>query len=443
MTVCWTLDEVAAVVGGTVVGDGEREVRGIATDSRTLAPGELFVAISGERYDGHEFVEDAFGAGAGAVLVSTASTDAAPRVEVADPLTALRDLAVAHRTTIDARVVAVTGSTGKTTTKDLLEASLPSVWASPLSYNNEIGVPLTVLGTPEGTRHLVVEVGSRNVGDIRWLTPAVRPDVAVITNLGVVHLETFGSRERLAEAKWELIEALEPGGTAVLPVCEPLLSRDHEFKTISFGVDVDADVVASDVVLDDAALPTFRLSALSHSVTVKLPLPGRHQAHNAAAAIAAGLALDIDLDDLVEGIALVEGSPWRMEIHTGSYTVVNDAYNANPDSVEAALRTVAELPGRHIAVLGRMAELGHVAEAEHVRIGTLASSLGFASVVVVGEEPGIARGAGQIAVRVEDAEEAGRLLADDLRAGDVVLVKASRTVGLEKLALRLTEEAPA
>ncbi len=443
MSLHWTLAELAAIVDGTVVGDSDVVATGLTTDSRDLAPGDVFVAVVGEVYDGHDYAAAAIEGGAAAVLVHRGASTVVPRVEVADTIRALRDIAAGRRQMLPMPVVAVTGSTGKTTTKDLLAAALPGAWASPRSYNNEVGVPLTVLSTPESARHLVLEVGSRGTGHIRWLMPAVQPDVAIITNLGVVHLETFGTEAALADAKWELVEGLDTSGVAVLPADEPRLARAHAGSTMTFGVDIAADVAATDVVLDRDGLPSFTLRTPAGAAEVRLSMPGRHQAANAAAAAAAGLALGVELSTIAAGLESAAGSPWRMEIHRGRFTVVNDAYNANPDSVEAALRTVADLPGRHIAVLGRMAELGHVSEREHLRIGGLAAALGYAAVVTVGEEPGIAVGAGAVARNVRDGDAAARVLSGFLRDGDVVLVKASRAVGLEELAHRLAEEATA
>lgn len=435
-----TVAEVAEATHGQVRGDGSVRVTGIATDSRAIEPGDCFVAVRGERFDGHDFVIGALEAGAAASIVLADPTAHGPQVVVADTFAALRDLAVVHRSLIDRPVVAITGSTGKTTTKDLLAAALPGAWASPRSFNNEIGVPLTLLRTPANARHLVIEVGSRGLGHIAALMPAVRPDVAIITNLGTVHLETFGTTDNLATAKFELVEGLGPDGVAVLPADEPrLLGRPHRGRTFTFGIDVDADVTAHNVRLDDHGLPTFLLDTPAGEAKVRVPIPGAMQASNAAAATAAGLALDVDLDTLVEGLGSAVGSAWRMEVHRGTYTVVNDAYNANPQSVESALRTVAAMPGRHIAVLGHMAELGDVSDSEHVRMGALARELGFSAVVVVGEARLIAAGAGDIAAEAQDQTEALAVARDLLEPGDVVLVKASRSVGLEEVAASLVD----
>lgn len=439
MTPAWTLDIVAAATGGLVVGPTV-EIVSVTTDSRTATPGALFVALRGESFDGHDFAAAALAAGASAVVVEP-GTDVRPRVEVPDTSTALRDLAARRRGELDIPVVAVTGSTGKTTTKDLLAAAIPGASASPRSFNNEIGVPLTVLGAHPRAAALVVEVGSRGRGHISWLTAAVRPHVAVVTNLGVVHLETFGSVDVLADAKWELVEGLEPGGTAVVPAHDPRLHRRHSGRTVTFGVGAGPDVAVTDLRLDDDALPSFTLRTPVGAVTVSLPLAGAHQAVNAAAAVAAGIALGVELPVLAEGLALATPSPWRMEIHRGRFTVVNDAYNANPDSVREALRTVVAMPGRHIAVLGRMAELGAYEAEGHRRMGAEARRLGYAAVVTVGPDPGLGEGAGELAMAVADPDEAFQVVMGLAAPGDVVLVKASRSVGLEHLAERLRRAA--
>lgn len=437
----WTLGEIAAVVGGAVVGDPDVRTTVVSTDSRSLQPGSLFVAIRGERHDGHAYVSHAMAAGAAAVLVDAEwGADAVPRVEVADTIEALRDLAAKRRSELRMPVVAVTGSTGKTSTKDLLVAALPHAFGSPRSFNNEIGVPLTVLAAPEDADHLVLEVGSRGAGHIAWLGPVVAPDVAVVTNLGVVHLETFGTTDVLADAKFELIALLEDGGVAVIPADEPRLHRSHRGGEIRFGVE-SGDVSVADVTSDESGRPSFRLSTPAGERRVTLPLAGAHQAVNAAAATAAALAVGVDLDTIVAGLSRASGSAWRMEIHRGRFTVVNDAYNANPHSMESALRTVAAMPGRHLAVVGEMAELGAVRDDEHRRIGDLAAALDFAAVIVVGPDHGLAEAAGSIAYRVSTPDEALAAVRDIVTAGDTVLVKASRAVGLESVALRLAEEA--
>lgn len=440
----WTLADVAAATHGVVDGDPAMPVGSVGIDSRHVAAGSVFVAVEGERFDGHDFAADAVSAGAVAVVVDEGRCpEVVPRVDVADTAVALRDLAAHRRSQMAVPVVAITGSTGKTSTKDLLASVLAGSWASPRSFNNEVGVPLTVLSTPRDARSLVLEVGSRGAGHIRWLAPAVLPDVAVITNIGVVHLETFETPDAIADAKWELVEALSVGGTAILPDDEPRLAREHPGPSITFGTSPEAGVRVTDLTTDEAGLPRFRLHAGGASAEVTLSMAGSHQARNAAAAAAAAMALGLDLDEIVPGLSAATGSPWRMEVIRGRFTVVNDTYNANPDSMAAAMRTVAAIPGRSIAVLGRMAELGSVSEQEHRRIGRLVRELGFAHVLVVGEDHGIAEAAGDIAVPYPDAESADRAVRSLIRPGDVILVKASRAVGLEGIATDLAKEAVA
>ncbi len=437
----WNLATVVDATGGDAHGSLLVPVHAIVTDSRSVTPDAVFVALRGEHRDGHDFAGAALEAGAAAVIVGTGRGGGLePRIEVDDPLQALIDLAVRRRAEIDARVVAITGSTGKTSTKDLLAAGLgPDTWASPYSYNNEIGVPLTVLGTPEGCRRLVIEVGSRGLGHIARLAPAVRPHVAVITNLGLVHLETFGTPEALAAAKWELVASLGPNGVAVLPEGEERLP-DHRGRCLTFGLD-GGDVAVRDLVLDSDGRPAFTVHTPQGRHRMRLRLSGAHHALNAAAACAAVAGLGEDLAAACAAMESASGSPWRMEVHHGSFTIVNDAYNANPTSTESALRTVAAMPGRHMAVLGLMAELGVAEEEQHLRIGRLAAELGFNPVVVVGTDPGLAAGAGDVAVPVATMAEARAVVLEAVTPGDVVLVKGSRVVGLEALAAGLAEEA--
>lgn len=437
----WTLGDIARSLGGLLVGDPSGFITAVTTDSRSVSTDALFVAIAGERFNGHDFAASAMAEGAAAVVVERRQCrDLAPRIEVESTLEALRLLAVERRNELTMPVVGITGSTGKTTTKDLVAAGITGSWSSPRSYNNEIGVPLTVLSTPADATALIVEVGSRGAGDIRWLASAIQPDVAVITNLGVVHLETFGSEADLADAKFELIEALPPSGTAVIPSDEPRLHRGIEQRTITFGPSpADVVVTRSDVNHDGAAVYELLVAADTYDGT--LAMAGSHQAFNVAAAVGVGMALGVSIESFLAQIQTASGSQWRMDVHHGSYTVVNDAYNANPQSVAAALRTVAAMPGRSIAALGPMAELGGVCESQHRAMGKLAASLGFAKLVVVGPDHGYALGAPRLVTHATDIDAARDTLTDILEPGDVVLVKASRSAGLERLALAIIKEA--
>jgi len=432
----WDLGVVAAATGGTASGAGT--ITSVVTDSRRADSGVLFVALQGEHRDGHDFAGEAAAAGA-AVMVRYGEIPAgATGVEVDDTLVALRRLAEQRRDELAMPVVAITGSNGKTTTKDLLAAALGSgTHKSPQSFNNEIGVPLTILGAPDDATCLVVEVGSRGVGHIALLAPAVRPDVSVITNVARAHLEMFGDEAAILEAKWELIEALGKDGTAVLPAGDDRLTSRRVGPMLTFGEHPSADVSVGEVTLGDDGRASFALSHGGRSVEVRMVLAGRHQPANLAAAVAAAVALGSDFEEAAFRGAAGTGSAWRMEVHPGRYTVVNDAYNANPESAAAALGTVAAMPGRHVAVLGRMHELGEAEASGHREVGELARSLGFAAVIVVGEDPGISEGAGAIARNVSSIEEAETVLRGYLSDDDVVLVKASRAEGLEVLAERL------
>lgn len=432
----WELESIASAVDG--LASGTAVIECVDTDSRRIRPGSLFVALVGEKFDGHHFVEPALDAGAGAVMVNAGYGEVAPRIEVRDTGQALIDFAAWERSGFGGRVVAVTGSTGKTSTKDLLAGALAGdVWASPMSFNNEIGVPLTVLERPREVGRLVVEVGSRGVGHIRRLIPAIRPHVAVVTGVGHSHLEMLGDVETVRKAKWELVEGLEPGGVAILPAADSILldwAQRAGVDVVTFGSEPGADVRAADVSLDDRVRPAFRLFVGNVAHEVKLEMAGSHQAVNAAAAVAAAVAVGADIDEILAGIESASGSPWRMAVTSGRFTLINDAYNANPASMAAALEAASELSGRKLAVLGQMAELGAAAPRLHEQAGELAASLGFHRVYVIGEDPGIARGAGDIAVPVDDLKSAAGIIRPEIEDGDIVLLKASRSVGLEALA---------
>lgn len=434
----WDLARIAEACRGTAV--GEATVRSVTTDSRAVGDDAVFVAVRGENHDGHRFISDAVTSGAVAVVAERGRLPVGVAgIEVDDTIEALRRMAIARRKELAVPVVAVTGSSGKTTTKDLTGAVLGiGAHTSPHSYNNEFGVPLTLLATPDDATALVVEVGSRGPGHIAHLAEAILPDVAVITNVGRAHLEMFGTVDRVIEAKWELVDALGPEGIAVLPAADDRLASRRSGGLITFGEAAGADVDARDVVVDDSGRTRFVLHHEGVATAVTLRLPGRHQPVNGAAAVAAAVAVGEDFETAAGRLAAAEVSPWRMELAevpfgSGSIVIVNDSYNANPDSMAAALATVAEMPGRHFAVLGKMHELGEFEVAAHREAGEQAAALGF-RVLAVGEDPGLATGAGEAATAVADAAAAVDALHRLLEPGDVVLIKASRAAGLEAVA---------
>lgn len=438
-----TLRQIAEVTGGAVHGDDAIVVDAPATlDSRAAEPGGLFVAIAGEHVDGHEFAAQSVAAGAAAVLASR-EVDA-PAVVVDDVVVALGRLA---RYVIDqledVTVVAITGSSGKTSAKDLVAQLLEPdgmTVATAGNFNNELGVPLTVLRADELTRFLVVEMGARAVGNIAELCRIVPPEVGIVLNVGHAHIGEFGSAEAIAQTKGELAEAIESDGVVVLNADDPLvaaMATRTEAAVVTFGA--AGDVRVSDLEVDAEGSPRFTLTHGGRSVPAYVPLIGEYHASNAAAAVAAAIVLGVDLPTAAERLATVgTRSAMRMERHVrpDGVVVVNDAYNANPESMAAALRAVAAIgAGRAVAVLGEMLELGTDSHEAHVEIGRLAAELGFAKVVVVGEGArGIAEGAGAIAVSVDDVDVAVRTLSASLSGVEVVLVKASRGGRLERVA---------
>ncbi|HJV04962.1 MAG TPA: UDP-N-acetylmuramoyl-tripeptide--D-alanyl-D-alanine ligase [Actinomycetota bacterium] len=443
-----SLAEIAGAVEGAVAGE-DVSVSRVAVDSHEVTGGDLFVALRGERVDGHDFVDGAFAAGAAAALVDRPV--ARPHVLVADTEDALRRLAVDERTAMSATVIGITGSTGKTSVKDLTAAILGMrfrVSASPRSFNTEVGVPVTLLNADPEADVVVCEMGSRGLGHIRSLTEVARPVVGVVTNVGLAHLEMFGSPENVANAKAELVEALPAAGTAVLNADDPVVRSFAErtaARVVLFGTEEGTDVRGEDLRLDETGRPSFTLRTADGAERVDLPVAGEHMAWNALAAAGAGVALGLTAGECAAGLKEARISGWRMEIVEASagYRIVNDAYNANPTSMAAALKAAAWMArdGRSIAVLGHMAELGPIADREHERVGELAARLGIDRLVVVGPEARrIAVGAIREGVEpdrvteVASVEEAASAVREAVRPGDVVLLKGSRVAGLERVA---------
>ena len=454
-----TVGEIAALVGGRLAGPAGADVAvtaPVTVDSRAATPGGLFAAFAGEHADGHDFAAAAVDAGAVAVL-GTRAIDDLPCIVVSDVTAALGALARALLDRLpDLTVVGITGSAGKTTTKDLVAqvlTGLGPVIAPPGSFNNEIGLPLTVLRADDITRHLVLEYSARGIGHIRYLTGIAPPRVAAVLNVGSAHLGEFGSREAIAEAKGELVEALPTDGVAVLSADDRLvagMAARTRAPVTTFGEAATADVRAGDVWLDGLARPRFRLLAGGASHDVALRLSGRHMVANALAAAAVAWRCGLPVADIAAALdAARPASRWRMEVtdRPDGVTVVNDAYNANPESARAALDALAAIAGgsrRSWAVLGLMAELGDAAPEAHRALGTYAAGLGIDRVVAVGPgAAGVHAGAGERSVTVDGVAAATELLRRELRPGDVVLVKASRAAGLERVADALLVDAGA
>lgn len=455
-----TLAEVAGVVGGRIA-DGEPDivVTVAASDDRDCVPGTLFACIAGERVDGHDFVASARERGAVACLTTRPVGSAA--IIVDDVVAALGTLAsyVIQRLP-GTLVMGLTGSSGKTTTKDLLAAILAphgETVAPRGSFNSEVGLPLTVLSCTTRTKYLVLEMGMRGRHHIAYLCQIAHPSIAGVINVGSAHIELLGSREAIAEAKAEIIDDLPADGVAIMHADNPLVMGQAgrtSAPIMTFGEDADADVRASDITLDTLARPRFTLHWQGEAVPVQLTLSGEHQVANALAATAFALAAGIDLGDIVRVLESYESaSKWRMEVteRPDGVTVINDAYNANPESMRAALKALVAMgrgqgsqERRTWAVVGEMRELGDISVDEHDAIGRLAVRLDVSKLVAVGEGArpvhlGAAHEGswGEESTWVPDVDAAIALLREQVQPGDIVLVKASRSIGLEAVAAAL------
>jgi UDP-N-acetylmuramoyl-tripeptide--D-alanyl-D-alanine ligase len=459
-----SLARIAQITGGHLChGDPWAVVSGeVVIDSRRAGVGGLFAAVAGERSDGHDFAAAAVAAGATAVLATRPVP--VPSVLVADVPAALAALA---RFVVDAlpaaRIAGLTGSSGKTSTKDLaaqlVERLGPTV-APAGSYNNEFGHPLTVLRADASTRYLVLELSARGIGHIAYLCRVAPPRYGVVLNVGHAHAGEFGGLDQVARAKGELAEALPADGVAILNADDPrvlAMAARTQARVVTFGVrDPGALVRAADVRLDHLGRPSFTLLTPEGSAPVTLRLHGLHNVQNALAAAALAGELGLGLDGIADGLgAAVARSRWRMEVRqrADGVTVINDAYNANPESVLAAIDALAHLAqgGRAFAVLGHMAELGDISRASHEDIGEYAARAcgsGLAGLIAVGEEAApLLDGARRVrswpgeAVAVPDGAAALKELANRLKPADVVLVKASRAARLEGVAADLLTEA--
>jgi UDP-N-acetylmuramoyl-tripeptide--D-alanyl-D-alanine ligase len=436
----WWASAVADAVGGSLSGP-DVEVDGATIDSRRVRGGELFVPVRAER-DGHDFIAAALTAGARAYLTAR-DPAGGTAIAVDDPAAALVELGRAARRRLPDRVVGITGSAGKTSTKDLLASALDGPFrptASERSFNNELGVPLTLVNASDDTDAAVVELGARGVGHIRLLCSVARPTVGVVTNVGLAHTEMLGDLAGVARAKSELVEALPASGTAVLNAEDERVAAMRSVTAagvLTFGL-ARGDVRAADLSLDGELRPTFRLCSPWGDADVRLEVRGAHHAANAAAAAAAALAVGAPLDAVAAGLARARLSPWRMEMARSAAggVVLNDAYNANPASTEAALRSLAAIDAtRRVAVLGPMLELGEHSDGAHRRIAELAAALGIELITVATP----AYGAEDV-VDLEAAAAAVGTVGPDA----AVLVKGSRAAGLERLAaLLLTSASPA
>ena len=442
------LSEIAREADGRLEG-ADGEVTHVVTDSREAGPGALFVALMGEHTDGARFVPHALQAGATGAVVAEA-TALGPAIVVASTGEALLRLGSAERGRIP-MCVGVTGANGKTSTKDMTAAVLSRrrrTHASPGSFNNEIGLPMTLLGAPAGTEVVVAELGARRKGDVAMLCEIARPEIVVVTNVGVAHLEIFGSWEAIVEASAEPVDALTAEGWAVLNADDPVVAgyRSHcAGRVTTFGVYADADVRAADVSTTRDGVASFTLVVGEQRAQVTMSVPGEHMVPNALASVAVGTILGVPIDESAEALRTATISHWRMDAFTTAdgVRVINDAYNANPESMAAALKTARVMAGkgRLLVVLGHMAELGPIADEQHERLGELAARLRVDRLIAVGQAAKLIAAAGlregvepENVTSFDDPADALADVREHARSGDVVLFKGSRVAELEGIA---------
>ena len=445
-------DLTHAVNGQLVLGDPRSAVNGASIDSRSVAAGSCFFALKGERTDGHLHAAAALRRGAGAVVVSqidwlrTGFTSPGAVIRVADTFEALRRLGQAFRNRFKGAVVGITGSNGKTTTKQMTASVLGALGpglATSGNYNSQIGLPLVLSGLQSDHRWMALEMGASAPGNIAALAEIGRPTIGILTSIGPAHLATFGSLERIAESKWELMDALPSDGCAIVPRGEPLLEphiRTFKKRIVFFGEDPSCPVRASAVRAGETV--SFLLHIGSESAEVLLPLSGRCNVGNALAAAAAGWVLGISLDEIARRLAAFEPPPMRMQVvrHPDGCVIVNDAYNANPASMLHSVRSLVEtFPDRRkVVVVGSMLELGHESDKYHFHLGADLARFPLDRVLLVGEETrAVEEGALSVEAssgrfeRVASAEEAGERLRAEAKPGTVILLKGSRGVHLE------------
>ena len=460
-----TVEEVLKVTGGNLIqGGGTTPFQGVSTDSRTIVEGDLFIALKGPRFDGHHYAVEALGKKAGGVLVEQDRAGdirwngdrSKTVIVVKDTLSALGEIARDWRRKQGIPVVALTGSNGKTTTKEMVAACLETtfpVLKTKGNLNNLIGVPLTLLTLTEKERVVVLEMGMNVPGEIRRLTEIAEPDVGLITNIQKVHLEGLGSMERLQEEKGELFRTMRRDGTILVNQDDPRvieLASHYPGQKITFGTEHPAEVMAKEIRLGGVGGTSFTLILEGEAMEMRLPLLGRHFVPNALSAVAIACLFGVDVKQIKEALEDFQPFPMRMEIVSlkGGITLINDAYNANPYSTELALETLAEAKGegRAIAVLGDMLELGSFTKEAHEQIGRKVSELSIDILLTLGEE---ASTVVESAIRhgfpvkkarmVENHSEAVSLLRETIEDGDWILVKGSRRMAMEKIAEGLAE----
>ena len=456
----FSIREVVEAIGERLLrGNPESRVSGVSTDTRSLQAGDLFFALKGEKADGHLYVSRAIESGAAGVVISDETAlprgVATPVVKVEDPLWALGDLAKHYRSKFDVRVVGITGSVGKTTTKEMLASILCRKWKvlkNAMNFNNEIGVPLTLFQLDRDHDVVVLELAMRGLGEIRRLAAIAKPCVGVITNVGISHIERLGSQGAIADAKTELLAELPPDGVAVLNAEDGyymVMKERFGGRKISFGSCKSADVVGTRIKTSDSGGHDFVILIDGGAVKVKLPILGHYNVYNALAAAAAAVGMGVDLYTIRDGLESFTPPAMRMELirSKAGYVILNDTYNASPASTVGALKTLDALKGyrRKIAVLGDMLELGDYGPKAHRDIGMMVAESEIEVLVTVGELARmVAEGAaaagmpGKAIQSFADSVETGGKLRAMVKRGDAILVKGSRAMKMEEIVQVLT-----
>jgi UDP-N-acetylmuramoyl-tripeptide--D-alanyl-D-alanine ligase len=445
-----SLRQIAKFASGSLTaGDAGLIVSKVSTDSRTLQTGDLFVALRGENFDGHEFVEQASERGAAGAMVeeswkgTTAKSFAL--IRVSDPLVGYQNLAANYRRSLPLKVIAITGSNGKTSTKDFLAATLSRgfrVTKTEGNFNNHVGLPQTMLAASSSDEIAVWEIGMNHPGEIAALSKLAAPDVAIITNVGLAHVEFMGSREAIAAEKGALAEAVGPGGTVILNADDPFsqaIAERTRAKVILAGIE-KGSVRASEMRQSPAGIE-FTILEGAHRCRAQLPVPGIHMVQNAILAVAAGRTFGLSLEHCADGLASAPLTKARLQIkEINGIQFIDDSYNANPDSMKAALRTIVELDadGRRIAILGAMSELGEESERGHREVGEAAAALGIDELITVGPTGATMAEAAQKAglkkcLSVSSPDDAARILGERASPGDLILVKGSRSARMERV----------
>ncbi|MCL2702665.1 MAG: UDP-N-acetylmuramoyl-tripeptide--D-alanyl-D-alanine ligase [Defluviitaleaceae bacterium] len=444
-----TLREIAAAVNGRL-SKPEYEnliISGVTTDSRNVPEGSLFVAVAGEFFDGHDFIQSAFHKGASCAVTHKELESARPLVIVEDTRKALLLLASYYLGLFNVKIVAITGSSGKTTTKDLIASVLSQRYRTHKTtgnLNNDIGLPITVFAMPTDTETAVLEMGMNHLGEISVLSRVAKPDIAVITNIGVSHIENLGSQKGILRAKLEILEGLKPGGFAIFNGDDEHLNTVKSTVSIyRYGLGKGLPFRAINIVKHGISGISFTCLADNQAFDVFAPLPGMHMVYNALAAVSVGLALGLTCEEIQAGIKSFQPSSFRLNItkNNRGITIIDDAYNSNPVSAAAALDVLAEAQGRRICVLGDMMELGERGPSMHYETGKHAAGLGIDLILCVGELSRHTYQGAEGSSRARyfaDKEQALSFLKNELRTGDTVLVKASRAMAFEEISRVLT-----